>query len=102
MDYRIRDFVTKYQYKISEQNCLLEDKIEIISKAIKNKTNLEIVYLKTKDERTKRLIAPIFVGEMEYLGKKYLGVSAYCFKREDERVFRVDRILEIKEEIKKR
>lgn len=100
MDYRIRDFVTKYQYKISEQNCPLENKIEIISKAIKNKTNLEIVYLKTKDEKTKRLIAPMFVGKMEYLGKKYLGVSAYCFKRETERIFRVDRILELKEESK--
>lgn len=96
MNFRIRDFVTKYQYKISEQNCPLENKIKIINETIKNKTNLEIIYLKTKDEKTKRIIAPIFVGEMEYSGKKYLGVSAYCFKREEERNFRIDRILEIK------
>jgi predicted DNA-binding transcriptional regulator YafY len=37
------------------------------------------------------------VGEMEYGGKNYLGVHAFCLKRNDERVFRIDRILEIRE-----
>ena len=34
-------------------------------------------------------------GEMEYHGKKYLGMRAFCLKRKEERVFRIDRILEI-------
>jgi len=30
-------------------------------------------------------------------GKKYLGMQAFCLKRNEERVFRIDRILEIRE-----
>ena len=37
------------------------------------------------------------MGEMEYRGKKYLGMRAFCMKRREERVFRVDRILESEE-----
>jgi predicted DNA-binding transcriptional regulator YafY len=34
---------------------------------------------------------------MEYQGKKYLGMRAFCMKRNEERVFRIDWILEIEE-----
>jgi predicted DNA-binding transcriptional regulator YafY len=69
----------------------------VIKKAIKNKAALEILYLKPNDEKSRRIIKPEMVGEMEYLGKNYLGVRAFCLKRNEERVFRIDRILEIKE-----
>lgn len=96
MDWRIVKFLTKYQYQISEKNCSLGKKIEIIKKAIKNKSKLNIVYLKPNDDKSKRLIAPKFIGEMEYLGRSYLGLEAFCYKRGEDRVFRLDRILEIK------
>jgi ATP-dependent exoDNAse (exonuclease V) alpha subunit len=95
-DYKVVDFLTKYQYKKAEQSCPLDEKIEVIKRAIKNNATLEIVYLKPNDEKTRRVIRPETVGEMEYRGKKYLGVRAFCTKRNEERVFRIDRILEIK------
>ena len=49
------------------------------------------------DDKTTRVVRPKAVGEMEYRGKKYLGMRAFCLKRNEERVFRVDRILEIEE-----
>jgi len=49
------------------------------------------------DDMTTRVVRPKAVGEMEYRGKKYLGMRAFCLKRNEERVFRVDRILEIEE-----
>lgn len=55
------------------------------------------MYLKPNDEKTSRMIRPETVGEMEYRGKKYLGMQAFCMKRNAKRVFRVDRILEIEE-----
>jgi len=58
---------------------------------------LEIVYLKPSDEKTTRVVRPEAVGEMKYRGKKYLGMRAFCLKRNEDRVFRIDRILEIKE-----
>ncbi len=59
--------------------------------------HLEIVYLKPNDEKMIRVVRPETVGEMEYRGKKYLGMRAFCLKRNEERVFRIDRILEIRE-----
>ncbi len=34
---------------------------------------------------------------MEYRGKKYLDMRAFCLKRKEESVFRIGRILEIRE-----
>jgi hypothetical protein len=97
IDYKVVNFLTKYQYKKAEQSCPLDDKIEVIKTAIKNKAALQMVYLKPNDEKTRRVIRPEAVGEMEYRGKNYLGMRAFCMKRNEERVFRIDRILEIKE-----
>jgi ATP-dependent DNA helicase PIF1 len=95
-NYQVMDFLTKYQYKKAEQDCPVEEKIRVIQTAIGSEKLLEIVYLKPGDEKTTRVIRPRVVGEMEYHGKKYLGLRAFCLKRNEERVFRIDRILEIK------
>ena len=76
---------------------ILHDKIAIIERAIKSKSTLRIVYLKPNDEKTKRDIVPKYVGEMEYNNVEYIGVQAFCLKRNGDRVFRVDRILEVEE-----
>lgn len=97
MDWRIVNFITKYQYKLSEKRCSLDEKMKIIQNAIKNKSKLDIVYLKSQDEKSKRIIQPISAGKMEYMGKPYFGVEGFCSERQDVRVFRVDKILELKE-----
>lgn len=96
MDRRVVDFVTKYQYKQAQKNLPVDEKLSIIKKAIKDKRPIEIVYLKTKDEKSRRTIIPYFVGELEYKGRKFTGVQAYCKSRNDNRVFHIERILEIK------
>lgn len=95
MDWRVVKFLTQYQYQISENKLSLDKKIKIIEQAIENKSRLKIIYLKANDEKSKRIIEPNFVGEMEYLSKTYLGVSAFDSKRQEERNFKVERILEI-------
>ena len=96
-DYKVVKFLTKYQYDKAEQTLPTHNKVEAIKQAIENGAMLEITYLKPNDEKSRRIIKPETVGEMEYQGKNYLGVRAFCMKRNEERVFRVDRILEIKE-----
>ncbi|MFH1247455.1 MAG: WYL domain-containing protein, partial [Candidatus Micrarchaeota archaeon] len=95
MDWKIVKFLTNFQYNLSEKSCSLSDKMEIIQNAIANKSTLDIVYLKGSDEKSKRTVKPLEVGEMEYMNKTYTGMRAYCYKRQDERTFRVDRILEL-------
>jgi ATP-dependent DNA helicase PIF1 len=94
-NYQVMDFLTRYQYKKAEQSCPIDDKIGMIRKAIESEMTLEIVYLKPNDEKSTRVVRPEAVGEMEFHGKKYLGMRAFCLKRNEERTFRVDRILEI-------
>jgi ATP-dependent DNA helicase PIF1 len=98
MDLRVVRFLTQFQYALSEKICSKEEKVQILQKAIEEEKEVEIVYLKSDDQKSFRKILPHFVGEMEYNGKKYLGVEAYCKKREERRIFRVDRILEIQSE----
>ena len=91
------NFLTKYQYEQAEQSVPMDCKIKVHRKASENDTTLEIVYLKPSDEKTTRAVRPEVVGEMEYRGKKYLGMRAFCLMRNEERVFRINRILEIRE-----
>ncbi|HIE17219.1 MAG TPA: WYL domain-containing protein [Dehalococcoidia bacterium] len=97
MDHRIVSFLANFQYQKAEQACSVDEKIEIIKRAIRNNSALRIVYLKPNDEKSKRIVQPKEVGDMEYNGVKYTGLKAFCLKRNEERAFRVDRILEIEE-----
>jgi ATP-dependent DNA helicase PIF1 len=97
MDFKVVDFLTRFQYRKAAETCSLEARIELIKRAIKENKELRIVYLKTTDEKSSRIIRPRSMGEMEYLGKTFLGVRAFCLKRHEERTFRVDRMLEIEE-----
>jgi len=73
--------------------CVLWDAYD----AIENGAELEIVYLKNTDEKTVRVIRPVSVGMMNYRGRNFLGLSAYCCLREELRTFRVDRILQVRD-----
>ncbi len=95
MDWKVVNFLTQFQYNLSQENISLDDKITLIKRAINKKFNLNITYLKSNDQKSKRVITPKKIGKMEYMGRSYLGVQGYCFKRKEDRTFRVDRILDL-------
>jgi ATP-dependent exoDNAse (exonuclease V) alpha subunit len=97
MDYDVVKFLTRYQYRKAEEARPADDKLQAIQRAIRSRTALRIVYLKPNDEKSRRVILPLTVGQMEYQGKAFLGMRAFCLTREEERTFRVDRILELEE-----
>ncbi len=97
LDRRIQTFLTGGQYRLSEEKKPLDQKIAQIQAAIRGGRDLEMVYLKATDEKSRRRVTPISVGTMEYQNKSFLGMTAYCHARNDERVFRVDRILSMRE-----
>lgn len=96
LDWNIVEFLTKYQYRLSERDLPFGEKIKLIEQAIDSDCCLDITYLKASDEKSRRIIKPLFVGERIYQSKTFIGVDAYCMKRKEERVFRVDRILEMR------
>jgi len=97
MDWQVVKFLTHRQYALAERQFPRQEKIGLIEEAIRKKKNLEIVYLKAKDEKSCRIIRPLFVGDMEYNGHPFIGLEAFCLMRRGKRVFSVDKILEIKE-----
>jgi ATP-dependent DNA helicase PIF1 len=96
MDRSVVDFMTGFQYRRAEKECSAENKIRIIEGAIREKSDLEITYLKPDDTKSRRIVHPLKVGEFAYAGKKFTGLRAYCKMRKEERSFRIDRILELK------
>ncbi len=95
VDYRVMKFLTQYHYDRSEEASPLEEKRRLIEAAIEAGDKLAITYLKASDEKSHRVIEPSEVGEMEFKGFPFIGMTGYCLKRRDKRVFRVDRILKM-------
>ena len=95
MDWRIVRFLTRFQYKKAEEALPVAEKRAILQEAISEGRDLEIVYLKPDDTKTRRRIRPESVETMEYHGRTFEGLRAYCHKRGACRTFRLDRILEI-------
>ena len=96
MLFRSNLLLSGLQYAKAELNCTREQKIAMLEEAFHKKQVVEIVYLKAKDEKSTRKIRPLRVEEIEYNGHPYLGLYAYCLMRRQNRVFNVDRILEIR------
>lgn len=94
-DPRIYSFMTGHQYQKAEAALPKQDKISIIKDAINDNARLEIVYLKSNDTKSKRVVVPLSVGEEEYKGKKYIGMKAFCTLRREERMFSLGRILSL-------
>ncbi len=95
MDWRVAKFLATFQYNKANERISYEERRKIVVDAIKREVDLEILYLKPDDRKTLRTIRPIAIEEMEYKGKAFEGLRAYCHLRKMERTFRIDRILEI-------
>ncbi len=94
-DYRIFDFLTQHKYKKAEKEMSGASKIKMIQEAIDEKKSLKITYLKANNEESQRTVEPLFVGDMDYQGKPYQGLKAFCQTARADRSFRIDRILKL-------
>ncbi len=99
MDWQVVKFLTNMQYAQAAKKFSREDKMKMIETAILEKKNIDILYLKGQDEKSRRTVRPLFMGDMEYKGYPYLGLEAFCLERREKRIFNVDKILEIAEPV---
>ena len=95
VDETIKEFLTDIQYKISEDQLPIFKKRGIIRSAIDSQQEIEITYLKPDDTKTKRIVIPISLNYETYHDVDFWGMRAYCKLRKADRMFRVDRILEM-------
>ena len=95
MDWRVVKFLTSLKYRKADETTGIDEKRGIIDDAIRRGIDLEVIYLKPDDTKSTRTIRPIVIEQMEYKGRAFEGLRAYCRLRGDQRTFRIDRILEI-------
>ncbi len=95
LDWRVVQFLTEFRYAQAAMHMSTDKKAVLLRHAAASGTALSIRYLKANDTESTRTIVPLEVGIMSYGGKEFLGVRANDDKSGEERVFRVDRILEI-------
>lgn len=95
-DHRIYKFLTQHAYEKAAKSLSFEEKIALIESAIANPTPLEMTYLKANDTKSRRVVLPRTVGAEDYQGAEFFGMRAYCTQRQEERMFNVERILELK------
>lgn len=96
VSYDVVRFVTKLQYAKSKVELSDEDKLALIKDAIVKKQKLEIVYLKSRDEKSKRIIIPKKVHRTKYQDVSFLALDAFCTVRKEDRVFNVEKILGVR------
>ncbi len=94
-DWRIQKFLTDFRYRRANERMPVEEKKERIAAAIDQGRDLHMVYLKSDDTRSERTVTPEEVGTMQYRGHSFEGLSGYCHKRQAERVFNVEKILQL-------
>jgi ATP-dependent DNA helicase PIF1 len=96
LDWEVVKFLTQHQYALADKKLNHDDKLRLIKNAILRNNQIEILYLKAKDEKSRRIVKPLDVRHMQYKGHSFTGLEAFCRTRGDVRVFNVDKILEIK------
>jgi hypothetical protein len=95
MDWRIVRFLTRFQYRKAEEVLPAAEKRSLVLEAIRAGRELDIVYLKPDDTKSRRRIRPESLEMMEFCGRTFEGVRAYCHARGECRTFRLDRMLEV-------
>jgi ATP-dependent DNA helicase PIF1 len=95
MDWRIVRFLTRFQYRKAEEALPAAGKRALVLEAIRAGRELDIVYLKPDDTKSRRRIRPEALEMMEFCGRTFEGLRAYCHTRRESRTFRLDRILEV-------
>lgn len=91
----ILKFLTSLQYKLAHQQEPLDTIKNILTEAINSESKVKIIYLKSGNIKSERIIEPHYIEEMEYQGYTFTGLSGYCHKAQEIRTFNVERILEI-------
>jgi hypothetical protein len=95
IEYAVQKFLTQHQYHLSQRHWPEATKREVLEEIIRANQLAKIVYLKGKDIRSERIIQPLTVEAISFKGQKFMAVIAICQLRKSERIFNVQRILDI-------
>ncbi len=91
MDYRVTNFF-KEMHLEQEDRMDRDALLDQLEQAIEAKADVEIIYVNSKGEKSRRRIQPREVGTFTYHGNSYEGLDAYSYKHNEPRQFSFKRI----------
>jgi len=94
-DPRIQSFLNGQALGQPYKSLTLPEKIDIIQSSIDSEDFVEINYEAATGNMIKRKIRPLWIGELEYEGREYLALEVEPGNPGEQRVFSVDRIIDI-------
>lgn len=95
-DQEVVTFVNSLIKHVPSMQLSIEARVELINTSLNNWQSLEIVYLNASNEKSTRLVTPTFVGLLRYKNTMYMGMKGFCHTSQEGKVFRIDRMMEIK------
>ncbi len=95
MDWRVVEFFKKYHLEREE---LEDDEVvkQKLKQAISKDEDVEIVYVNSKGEKSRRVLSPRKVGQFSYMGNPYEGLDAYSYRHEEPRQYSLKRIARVR------
>lgn len=73
-----------------------EEKANLIKRSLESQKTFEMTYLNASNEKSTRRVTPTYVGLLKYKNTPYIGMKGFCHTSQEEKVFRIDRIMEMK------
>lgn len=98
LDYSVVRFAAEIRSSRPDLLLSTQQKVDLFTQVITDKWRTYMTYLKAQDTSARRLFEPYEVGTMQYEWSNFLWVKWYCHTKWGERVFRIDRILELEKE----
>jgi len=73
----------------------MADIAERLREAVREARPVEMEYTKADGGTNRRVITPSYVGEIEFGGQRFMGMRGHCRLRDEERTFRLDRVVSV-------
>lgn len=89
-------FMTELQKHIPCSQLSMEDIERCVRTSLDGQQHVEIVYLNASNEKSTRQVTPTHIGPLKYKNITYMGMKGFCHVSQENKTFRIDRIMDIK------
>lgn len=92
-DLEVITFIKSLMPHMPKMQLSMEERAEAITRCLESQQPFEMTYLNTLNEKSVRRVTPTFVGTLHHNKTPYMGMKGFCHTSQEDKVFRVDRIM---------
>jgi hypothetical protein len=94
-DREVITFLSNLDPHIPTMQLSMEERASAMTACLEKQQTIEITYLNATNEKSRRLITPSYVGWLKHQNIAYMGMKGFCHTSQENKVFRLDRIMEM-------